>query len=93
MSQCDSDKNDFERLQSALQMLDELEEEIDKQNDVYSQLVHAKDIVSMACNKLGRMGQNNEVERALGKTASIAIQCGRDDLAGTALEIGSELHG
>ncbi len=92
MSRCDSDRNDFECLRSALQIITKLEDNIDKQNDEYRQLEYAKDVLSTACNNVGTMGGNQKIERAMGRTAGIAIRCGHDELAQTALEIGGEFH-
>lgn len=86
------DKNDFQRLQSALQILSELEDNIDEQNDEYRQIKYTKDVLSTACNNVGTMGGNQKIERAVGRIAGIAIRCGHDNLAQNALEIGGELH-
>ena len=92
MSRSDSDRNDFECLRSALQIVTELESHIDKQNNEYRQLEHAKDVLSTACNNVGTMVGNKQIGRAMGTTAGIAIRCGLDELAQTALEVGGEFH-
>lgn len=92
MSQCDSDRNDFECLRSALQVITDLENSINEQNGEYRQLEHAKDVLSIACNDVGTKGGNQRVKQAIGRTAGIAIRCGHDNLADTALEIGGEFH-
>jgi len=92
MSKNDSARNNFECIQSALQVITELEDSIDEQNGEYRQLEHAKDVLSIACNDVGTRGGNQRVKQAMGRTAGIAIRCGHDNLADTALEIGGEFH-
>ena len=92
MNKCNSPRNEFECIQSALQVITELEDNIEEQNDEYRQLEYAKDVLSTACNDVGTIGGNQQVEQATGRTAGVAIRCGRDDLADTALEIGGEFH-
>ena len=86
-----SEKNDFESLKSALQILSKLEDEINEHDDDYTQLRFARQMVSTASDRVDTVPGERKFKRAMGKTAGVAMRCGRDDLAETALEIGGEL--
>ena len=85
----DVEGREFELIQSAMELLTQLEEEVDES----ARLELARSKISNACKEVNSVRFVDEFSEAVGLLAAVATTHGYDDISQKAMELGDEVSG